>query len=135
MGALTDSHDLDYTREQADVISIDPKVAGASVSARCPSVFAFTAGGRAGHRTPACWRGAAKRIPTPRSSPMGAFRNRHVTETRNAVAARSRGQRVRFVDRAGWVDPATDRSDNVHPTDVGHAKTAQRLRPILDQHI
>ncbi|MDI1460844.1 GDSL-type esterase/lipase family protein [Catellatospora sp. KI3] len=68
---------------------------------------------------------------------MGVFRNRYVTETRNAVAARNAAgdSRVRFVDTAGWIDPATDTSDNVHPTDAGHAKIAQRLRPILDQYI
>jgi lysophospholipase L1-like esterase len=68
---------------------------------------------------------------------MGVFRNRYVTETRNAVAARNAAgdTRVHFVDTAGWVNPATDTSDNVHPTDAGHAKIAQRLRPILDQYI
>jgi lysophospholipase L1-like esterase len=68
---------------------------------------------------------------------MGVFRNRYVTETRNAVAARTAAgdTKVHFVDTAGWVDPATDTSDNVHPTDAGHAKIAQRLRPILDQYI
>ncbi|MCW6004788.1 hypothetical protein K1W54_09340 [Micromonospora sp. CPCC 205371] len=68
---------------------------------------------------------------------MGVFRNRYVTETRNAVAARNAAgdSRVRFVDTAGWVDPATDTSDNVHPTEAGHVKIAQRLRPIIDQYI
>jgi lysophospholipase L1-like esterase len=68
---------------------------------------------------------------------MGVFRNRYVPETRNAVAARNAAgdSRVLFIDTAGWIDPATDTSDNVHPTDAGHAKIAQRLRPILDQYI
>lgn len=68
---------------------------------------------------------------------MGVFRNRHVAETRNAVAARNAAgdSKVRFIDTAGWVDPATDTSDNVHPTEAGHVKIAQRLRPILDQYI
>ncbi|WP_117215034.1 GDSL-type esterase/lipase family protein [Allorhizocola rhizosphaerae] len=68
---------------------------------------------------------------------MGVFRNRYVTETRNAVAARTAAgdTRVYFVDTTGWINPATDTSDNVHPTDAGHAKIAQRLRPILDQYI
>jgi lysophospholipase L1-like esterase len=65
---------------------------------------------------------------------MGVFRNRYVTETRNAVAARNAAgdSRVRFIDTAGWIDPATDTTDNVHPTEAGHVKIAQRLRPILD---
>jgi lysophospholipase L1-like esterase len=68
---------------------------------------------------------------------MGVFRGRYVTETRNAVAARNAAGdgKVHFIDTAGWVDPTTDTSDNVHPTVAGHAKIAQRLRPILDQYI
>jgi lysophospholipase L1-like esterase len=68
---------------------------------------------------------------------MGVFRGRYVTETRNAVAARTAAgdAKVHFIDTAGWVDPATDTTDNVHPTDAGHAKIAQRLRPILDQYL
>jgi lysophospholipase L1-like esterase len=67
---------------------------------------------------------------------MGVFRNRYVTETRNAVARRAAAgdTKVHFIDTAGWVT-AADTSDNVHPTDAGHAKIAQRLRPILDQYI
>jgi lysophospholipase L1-like esterase len=42
---------------------------------------------------------------------------------------------VHFVDTTGWVDPATDTSDNVHPTDAGHRKIANRLIPIIDQYI
>ena len=68
---------------------------------------------------------------------MGVFRNRYVTETRNAVATRvaAGDAKVHFIDTAGWVDPATDTADNVHPTDAGHVKIAQRLRPILDQYL
>ncbi|NUT19958.1 MAG: carbohydrate-binding protein [Hamadaea sp.] len=67
----------------------------------------------------------------------GVFRARYVTETRNAVAARNAAGdgKVHFVDTTGWIDPATDTSDNVHPTEAGHVKIAQRLRPILDQYI
>ncbi|GLI01471.1 GDSL-type esterase/lipase family protein [Phytohabitans aurantiacus] len=67
---------------------------------------------------------------------MGVFRNRYVTETRNAVAARNAAgdSRVRFVDTTGWI-VAGDTTDNVHPSDAGHVKIAQRLRPILDQYI
>ncbi|MEV0272539.1 GDSL-type esterase/lipase family protein [Hamadaea sp. NPDC050747] len=68
---------------------------------------------------------------------MGVFRARYVTETRNAVAARTAAGdgKVHFVDTTGWIDPTTDTSDNVHPTEAGHVKIAQRLRPILDQYI
>ncbi|GAA1860345.1 RICIN domain-containing protein [Myceligenerans crystallogenes] len=68
---------------------------------------------------------------------MGVFRGRYVTETRNAVQARvaAGDSRVRFVDTTGWVDPATDTSDNVHPTDAGHQKIAGLLTPILDRYL
>ncbi|WP_164545111.1 RICIN domain-containing protein [Antribacter gilvus] len=68
---------------------------------------------------------------------MGVFRNRYVTETRNAVQARvaAGDTRVHFVDTSGWVDPATDTHDNVHPTDAGHRKIAGLLAPIIDRYI
>ena len=68
---------------------------------------------------------------------MRTFRNRYVTETRNAVAARTTAGdgKVHFVDTAGWIDPATDLVDSVHPNDAGHAKIAQRLTPIVDQYL
>jgi lysophospholipase L1-like esterase len=68
---------------------------------------------------------------------MGVFRNRYVTETRNAVQTRvdAGDTRVHFVDTSGWVDPATDTSDNVHPTDAGHQKIANLLTPIIDRYI
>lgn len=67
---------------------------------------------------------------------MGVFRNRYVPETRNAVATRNAAgdTKVHFVDTAGWIT-AADTTDNVHPSDAGHAKIAQRLRPILDQYL
>jgi lysophospholipase L1-like esterase len=67
---------------------------------------------------------------------MGVFRNRYVPEPRNAVAARNAAgdTKVHFVDTAGWIS-AADTTDNVHSSDAGHAKIAQRLRPILDQYL
>lgn len=67
---------------------------------------------------------------------MGTFRNRFVPETRNAVAARtSTGDgKVHFVDTAGWIT-AADTSDNVHPTEAGHVKIAQRLTAVLDDYL
>lgn len=68
---------------------------------------------------------------------MGVFRNRYVTETRNAVQSRvdAGDTRVHFVDTTGWVDPAVDTLDNVHPTDAGHRKIANLLAPIIDRYI
>ncbi|TDU87978.1 lysophospholipase L1-like esterase [Kribbella voronezhensis] len=71
--------------------------------------------------------------PSAQIFAMGTFRNRYVPETRNAVAARTAAGdgRVHFVDTTGWINPATDTSDNVHPTEAGHVKISQRLTPIL----
>ena len=68
---------------------------------------------------------------------MGVFRNRYVTETRNAVTVRNNAgdAKVHFVDTSGWVDPATDTHDNVHPTDAGPRKIANLLTPIIDRYI
>lgn len=68
---------------------------------------------------------------------MGTFRNRYVPETRNAVAARTAAgdSKVHFVDTAGWINPATDTSDNVHPTEAGHVKISQRLIAVLDDYL
>ncbi|MBL0888229.1 RICIN domain-containing protein [Myceligenerans indicum] len=68
---------------------------------------------------------------------MGVFRNRYVTETRDAVQTRvdAGDAKVHFVDTSGWVDPATDTHDNVHPTDAGHRKIADLLAPILDRYL
>ncbi len=64
---------------------------------------------------------------------MGIFRQRFVPQTQNAVAARNAAgdSRVYFIDTTGWIDPATDTFDNVHPTDAGHRKIAARLAPII----
>ncbi|GIJ73032.1 GDSL-type esterase/lipase family protein [Virgisporangium ochraceum] len=64
---------------------------------------------------------------------MATFRGRYVTETRNAVSA-SGDSRVHFVDTTGWIGTA-DLVDSVHPNDAGHAKIAQRLAPVLAQHL
>lgn len=68
---------------------------------------------------------------------MQTFRNRYVAETRNAVAARTSAgdSKVHFVDTTGWINPATDLVDAVHPNDAGHRKIAQRLTPVLDPYL
>ena len=75
--------------------------------------------------------------PSAQIFAMGTFRNRYVPETRNAVAARTSAgdSKVHFIDTAGWIDPATDTSDNVHPTEAGHLKITQRLTAILDDYV
>lgn len=68
---------------------------------------------------------------------MGVFRERLLTEIQNAVANRNNAgdAKVHYVDTRGWVDPATDTSDNVHPHDAGHAKITGLLTPVLRQYL
>ncbi|MEU5155483.1 RICIN domain-containing protein [Glycomyces sp. NPDC021274] len=68
---------------------------------------------------------------------MGVFRERLLTEVQNAVANRNNAgdAKVHYVDTRGWVNPATDTSDNVHPHDAGHAKIAGLLTPVLRQYL
>ncbi|MFC0626306.1 GDSL-type esterase/lipase family protein [Kribbella deserti] len=68
---------------------------------------------------------------------LQTFRNRYVTETRNAVAARTSAgdTKVRFVETTGWINTSTDMVDSVHPSDAGHRKIAQRLAPIVSPYL
>jgi lysophospholipase L1-like esterase len=61
---------------------------------------------------------------------LETFRQRYVTETKNAVAAVG-DAKIRFVDTEGWITEATDTVDNVHPNDAGHRKIADRLAPLI----
>jgi lysophospholipase L1-like esterase len=80
---------------------------------------------------------ARQSYPNAEILAMGVFRERLLTEVQNAVANRNAAgdAKVHYVDTRGWVDPATDTSDNVHPTDAGHAKIAGLLTPILRQYL
>jgi lysophospholipase L1-like esterase len=64
---------------------------------------------------------------------METFRLRYVTQTAAAVAAVNAAgdTKVHYVNTEGWIDPATDTVDNVHPNDQGHRKIAARLAPII----
>lgn len=55
----------------------------------------------------------------------------------NAVSIRNDAgdAAVHYVDTVGWVDPAADTHDNVHPTDAGQAKIAGLLTPVLEQYL
>lgn len=68
---------------------------------------------------------------------MDVFRDRYVAETRDAVQARVEAgdDKVHFVDTAGWVDPATDTHDDVHPTEAGHRKIADLLTPVIEPYL
>jgi lysophospholipase L1-like esterase len=80
---------------------------------------------------------ARQAYPNAEILAMGVFRERLLQEVQNAVANRRNAgdTRVHYVDTRGWINPATDTSDNVHPNAAGHAKIANRLRPILAQYL
>jgi lysophospholipase L1-like esterase len=64
---------------------------------------------------------------------MQTFRKRFVTQTQNAVTARTTAgdRNVFFVNTEGWITESTDTVDNVHPNDQGQRKIADRLAPII----
>jgi lysophospholipase L1-like esterase len=68
---------------------------------------------------------------------LRTFGGYYQTETRAAVNARvSAGDaKVHFVDTTGWLDPSTDFTDGLHPSDAGHVKITNRLLPILQPYM
>ena len=78
-------------------------------------------------------RRAREKYPTAAIFALGTFRKRYLPETQAAVKMLNDGgdRNVHFVDTVGWIDEATDTSDNVHPNDQGHRKIADRLAPIV----
>lgn len=82
-------------------------------------------------------RRAREKYPTAAIFALGTFRKRFLPETQAAVKTLTDGgdRNVHFVDTLGWIDEATDTSDNVHPNDQGHRKIADRLAPIVAARI
>ncbi|MDX8142506.1 GDSL-type esterase/lipase family protein [Lentzea sp. BCCO 10_0061] len=82
-------------------------------------------------------RRAREKYPTAAIFALATFRKRYVPETQAAVKTLTDGgdRNVHFVDTLGWIDEATDTSDNVHPNDQGHRKIADRLAPIVAARI
>lgn len=61
-----------------------------------------------------------------------ANRNAINAEITSAVAdAATAGVNVTLWDTEGWIDPATDTSDGVHPNTAGHAKIAAAMLALL----
>lgn len=82
-------------------------------------------------------RRAREKYPTAAIFALGTFRKRYLPETQAAVKTLVDGgdRNVWFVDTTGWIDEATDTTDNVHPNDQGHRKIADRLAPIVGAKI
>ncbi|MET9630369.1 GDSL-type esterase/lipase family protein [Lentzea sp. NPDC006480] len=73
---------------------------------------------------------ARQKYPTAAIFALGTFRKRFLPETQAAVRELN-DSNAYFVDTTGWIDEATDTTDNVHPNDQGHRKIADRLAPII----
>lgn len=82
-------------------------------------------------------RRAREKYPTAAIFALGTFRKRYLPETQAAVKTLTDGgdRNVQFVDTTGWINEATDTTDNVHPNDQGHRKIADRLAPIVAARI
>jgi lysophospholipase L1-like esterase len=82
-------------------------------------------------------RRAREKYPTAAIFALATFRKRYVPETQAAVKTLTDGgdRNVHFVDTLGWINEATDTTDNVHPNDQGHRKIADRLAPIVAARI
>jgi lysophospholipase L1-like esterase len=80
---------------------------------------------------------ARQSYPNAEILAMGVFRGRLLQEVQNAVASRNGAgdAKVHYVSTVGWVDPATDTADNVHPHDAGHRKIAGLLAPVIEQYL
>ncbi|MDX8036642.1 GDSL-type esterase/lipase family protein [Lentzea sp. BCCO 10_0856] len=76
---------------------------------------------------------ARQKYPTAAIFALGTFRKRYLPETQAAVQTLTDGgdRNVYFVNTEGWINEATDTTDNVHPNDQGHRKIADRLAPIV----
>ncbi|WP_086664060.1 SGNH/GDSL hydrolase family protein [Lentzea kentuckyensis] len=76
---------------------------------------------------------AREKYPTAAIFALGTFRKRYLPETQAAVKTLTDGgdRNVYFVNTEGWINEATDTTDNVHPNDQGHRKIADRLAPIV----
>ena len=65
---------------------------------------------------------------------METFKQRYVSETQAAVAARKSAgdSNVTYISTEGWLTVGTDYVDtNGHPNDAGHVKVAEKLAPII----
>ncbi len=72
------------------------------------------------------------RLPLAQIVALRPFGGGYAAAIRLAVAARNAAgdARVHYIDTTGWLEP-TDFADGVHPNDIGQAKAAGRLAPLL----
>ncbi|NMC30698.1 MAG: hypothetical protein GYA45_11580 [Pelolinea sp.] len=61
----------------------------------------------------------------------GAGETRTTINGRISAAATAVGSPVVYVDTTGWIDPATDTSDGVHPTAAGQLKIRDAMIALL----
>jgi lysophospholipase L1-like esterase len=64
---------------------------------------------------------------------MRPFNGAHADDIRRTVQRRRADgdPRAYYVDTTGWIDPARDTTDGLHPSAAGHARAARRLTSAL----
>ena len=118
------SPDWDFTRYQANevVINLGTNDAGyrAGASAFQSTYITFL-------------QNIRSKYPNARIFVMRPFNGNYASNTRAAVqAVNGAGDRnVQYVDTTGWLVRSDFASDDLHPTDAGQVKAANKLGPIL----
>jgi hypothetical protein len=68
---------------------------------------------------------------------MRPFNGAHADDIKNEVMVRTTAGdgKVFYVDTTGWIDPAIDCTDGLHPNEQGHKKVTARLTVELTNHM
>jgi lysophospholipase L1-like esterase len=123
-GAEPGSPDWDFARYRADAVVINLGTNDSGHGVHTPEFQATYV---------TLLERVRQKYPNAAIFALQTFRKKFVTQTRNAVTARTNAgdRNVFFVDTEGWITESTDTVDNVHPNDQGHRKIADRLAPIV----
>jgi lysophospholipase L1-like esterase len=75
--------------------------------------------------------------PNAQIAALRPFNGAHADDIKNEVMVRTTGgdKKVFYVDTTGWIDPATDCTDGLHPNEQGHQKVTARLSVELTNHM
>jgi lysophospholipase L1-like esterase len=75
--------------------------------------------------------------PNAQIAAMRPFNGAHADDIKNEVMVRTTAGDTKafYVDTTGWIDPATDTTDGLHPNEQGHKKVTARLSVELMNHM
>ena len=74
-----------------------------------------------------------KVYPKARIFVLRTFVGAKAAPTQDAVQALD-DRNIQYIDTTGWLSPS-DTNDGIHPSDAGHAKIANTLRPIIGTYL